>query len=210
MQFHLRRLLTSIAVVSVLLLPEAQAAATDLPRAKALIQVPMTRQATDYTCGAAAVQSIIGYHGENIRESQLAKELKTNPKEGTNPNDIIAYARKRGYKVNLTQNCSLVQLKKMIDAGIPVLVLIQAWPERKVNYATDWEDGHYVVAIGYDDANVYFMDPCTLGNYTYIPTKEFLTRWHDTARGIKYNHFALTMTKQSVSKFDPNKLQKME
>ena len=44
---------------------------------------------------------------------------------------------------------------------------------------TDWEDGHYVVAIGYDNKNIYLMDPSTLGNYTFIPIPEFLDRWHD-------------------------------
>jgi len=47
------------------------------------------------------------------------------------------------------------------------------------DWSQDWEDGHYVVGIGYDSNNIYFMDPATMGNYTYIPVDEFLARWHD-------------------------------
>src|SRR5205823_4615259 len=46
-------------------------------------------------------------------------------------------------------------------------------------WATDWDDGHWVVAVGYDKNNLYFMDPSTAGRYTYIPKAQFLERWHD-------------------------------
>ena len=92
----------------------------------------------------------------------------------------------------------------------PVICLIQAWTDRKGNnYAKDWDDGHYVVAVGYDPKNIYFMDPCTLGNYTFIPTDEFLQRWHDKDTSEKLNHFALTLTKPKPA-FNPSVIQKME
>ncbi len=34
--------------------------------------------------------------------------------------------------------------------------------------AEDWGDGHYAVAVGYDQQNIYLMDPSILGNYGYI------------------------------------------
>ncbi|MBX9691921.1 MAG: hypothetical protein K2Z81_06015, partial [Cyanobacteria bacterium] len=33
-----------------------------------LIKVPLTRQSTDYTCGVAALQSVLAFFGEDIRE----------------------------------------------------------------------------------------------------------------------------------------------
>jgi predicted double-glycine peptidase len=75
---------------------------------------------------------------------------------------------------------TLEDLKKFIDQGKPIIVIIQAWPDNyPVDWSNDWKDGHFVVAVGYDDYYVYFMDPSTLGNYTYIPQDEFLERWHD-------------------------------
>ena len=36
-----------------------------------------------------------------------------------------------------------------------------------------------MVLIGYDDENLYFMDPSTGRHYAYIPRGEFVDRWHD-------------------------------
>ena len=74
-----------------------------------LIAVPMTRQATDYTCGAAAVQSLFGYFGEDINEGDLAKVLKTNSEEGTDYNEIVRVAKEKGYEVKV--------YKAVIDRG---------------------------------------------------------------------------------------------
>ncbi len=160
-----------------------------------LIRVPMTRQATDYTCGVAALQSVFMFFGDEVLESVLSKNLKADPKEGTAYQQIVRVAKSKGYAVEVFKNMTLDNLKGLIDKGKPVICLIQAWPERKVNYETDWEDGHYVVAIGYDKDNIFFMDPSTLGNYTFIPIKEFLTRWHDTDSKVKLEHFGMLIEK---------------
>lgn len=174
-----------------------------------LIRVPMTRQATDYTCGVAALQSVLMYYGDEFREQVLSRELKANPGEGTAYEQIVRFARSKGYKVSIHKNMTVAALKALIDRGKPVICLIQAWPERKVDYATDWEDGHYVVAIGYDSANFYFMDPSTLGNYTYIPIKEFLTRWHDTDTRVKLEHFGMVVEKAKPV-YTPSSIKKLE
>jgi predicted double-glycine peptidase len=64
-------------------------------------------------------------------------------------------------------------------------VVIQAWAIPTKDYESSWDSGHYAVAIGYDEANIYLMDPSTLGNYTYIPRDEFAKRWHDQDMDIK-------------------------
>jgi predicted double-glycine peptidase len=199
------------SLICALLLACPGASAADVPRMSStkLIKVPLTRQATDYTCGAAAVQSVIGYYGDNIRESALAKELHTTPAVGTGYKNILSFAKHHGYKSAVYRNSSLDALAKMIDSGTPVICLIQAWPERKVNYSTDWADGHYVVAVGHDPANIYFMDPCTLGKYTFIPRAEFLTRWHDTDGKERLTHFALTLTKPARPA-DPDEIVRMD
>ncbi len=161
-----------------------------------LIQIPLTRQATDYTCGTAALQSMLGFHSEDFNESELAKLLKTNEQEGTDYNEIVAVAKQKGYTVQVYKEMKLNDLKNLLNKKIPVLCLIQAWAEKKVDYKNDWNDGHYVVAIGYDKHKIYFMDPSTLGNYTYIDQKSFLNRWHDKNSKEELNHFGLTITKK--------------
>jgi predicted double-glycine peptidase len=175
-----------------------------------IIRIPMTRQATNYTCGVAALQSVLMFYGDEFLESDLAKLLKANPQEGTAYAEMKRFSESKGYNVQVYKDMKVSDLKKLLDAGKPVICLIQAWPERKVNYKTDWDDGHYVVAIGYDDGNVYFMDPSTLGNYTYIPTDEFLVRWHDTDSKVKLNHFGMVVQKKAKRAYHADGVKKLE
>jgi predicted double-glycine peptidase len=160
-----------------------------------VIRVPLTRQATEYTCGVAALQSVLGYWGEERREDELARILKSNTVHGTGYKNIADFAKQHGYSVSINRSMTLPQLFAEIDKRRPVICLIQAWPDKKVDFAKDWNDGHYIVAIGYDSGNVYFMDPSTLGNYTYIPRSEFLSRWHDTDGKERLVHFGMTVSK---------------
>jgi len=175
-----------------------------------IIRIPMTRQATNYTCGVAALQSVLMFYGDEFLESDLAKLLKANPQEGTAYAEMKRFSESKGYNVQVYKDMKVSDLKRLLDAGKPVICLIQAWPERKVNYKTDWDDGHYVVAIGYDDGNVYFMDPSTLGNYTYIPTDEFLVRWHDTDSKVKLNHFGMVVQKKAKRAYHADGVKKLE
>lgn len=160
-----------------------------------LIKVPLMLQSTDYTCGCAALQSVLKYYGDETAEMDLARELKTTHKDGTNHKEIENYAKKHGYDVSTHVNASLDELKQAIDQGKPALVLIQAWAEKTVDYKNDWDDGHYVVATGYDERNIYFMDPSTMGNYAHIPISEFMDRWHDVDAKEKLHHFFMTVSK---------------
>ena len=158
-----------------------------------LIHVPPVRQATAYTCGVAALQSLLAYYGDEFREGSLAGKLKAGPVHGTSYHRIERFAQARGYQVQVLRDLSLADLESLLERRTPVLVLLQAWADRKTDYATDWDDGHYVVAIGYDSANIYFMDPSTIGCYTFVPVKEFLQRWHDTDGKERLVHFGMVI-----------------
>jgi len=181
------------------------------PKAPAnLIKIPMTRQATDFTCGVAALQSVLMYFGDEILEAELCKDLKADPNEGTAYKEMMRLAKEKGYSVEVFTGMKIEDLKSLIDKGKPVICLVQAWPERQVDYANDWEDGHYAVAIGHDADNIFFMDPSTLGNYTYIPTREFLTRWHDTDTKVKLEHFGMVVEKPTKPTYNPDAIKKMD
>ncbi len=51
-----------------------------------------------------------------------------------------------------------------------------------------------------------FMDPSTLGHYTYIENRELLCRWHDMymedEQEVRLHHFALVIAGDS-SAYDP-------
>lgn len=176
---------------------------------KHIIHVPMTRQNNDYTCGVTALQSILGYYGFDKRLDELSAGVKPNPEDGTNYLNIANYAKSQGFDVSIRTNMTLDELKGYIDKKKPVLLAIQAWADSNSNYSSGKnEDGHYVVAIGYDEKNFYFMDPSTLGHYTYIPTAKFISRWHDyDSYGKKVLiHFGMIMTKAVTTPYNPNEI----
>ena len=164
-----------------------------------LIRVPLTRQSSDYTCGVAALQSILYFHDvqDDYSQDTLVKELKADPVNGTSYKAMADFTRSKGYFVDVRTEMALDDIRSFIDNGVPVIVLIQAWAESPVDYSQDWEDGHYAVAIGYDRDTVYFMDPSALGNYTYLLNQEFLDRWHDEDKGVKLNHFGLIIQREN-------------
>ena len=176
---------------------EAKTEATSTSLPSSAIRVPLVRQSTPYTCGVAALQSVLAYFGDEHREGDLAKACKSNNQIGTAYTRIANYAQSRGFTVEISKDMKLADLKSALERKLPVICLIQAWPEREVNFAQDWQDGHYVVAIGYDAERIYFMDPSTLGHYAFIPTAEFLTRWHDTDGKEKLFNFGMIISRQS-------------
>jgi predicted double-glycine peptidase len=180
-----------------------------------LIRVPLVRQGKDYTCGVAAFHSVIAYYGEKelddgkpIREDNLIRKLRTNPHHGTNYPNILAYAEDLGYEAQMYTDQTLDDLEYFIDQGKPTIVIIQAWAQEPVDWPNDWEDGHYVVAVGYDKCYVYFMDPSTLGNYTYIPRDEFMQRWHDGDRRKVFNQAAIVIDGKKKG-YCPNKIKRL-
>jgi ABC-type bacteriocin/lantibiotic exporter with double-glycine peptidase domain len=165
-----------------------------------VIRVPLIRQTENYDCGAVALQSVLAYYGEEVREDKLIKELGTNPESGTSWRKMKDFALRKAFNVDTRFTMELNAFKRTLDEGKPLIVAIQAWLIHPVNFVHDWEndwdDGHWVVAVGYDDNNIYFMDPSTLGNYTFIPKEEFLQRWHDIdADGKKLSHFGMIVSR---------------
>jgi ABC-type bacteriocin/lantibiotic exporter with double-glycine peptidase domain len=146
----------------------------------------------------AALQSVLAYYGEDVREDVLSKALRANRSQGTARIQIQKYASKHLYAVESHENMDVLALKKLLDQGKPVICLIQAWADKPVEYKSDWSDGHYVVAAGYDQENLYLMDPSVGGHYSYISASDFLNRWHDKDGKSKLHHFGMAVSKPNV------------
>jgi predicted double-glycine peptidase len=182
-----------------------------LDQLKSLIRVPIVNQASDFTCGVAAMLSVLYYWDkkEDDYETNLAKRLKANDKDGVVSTQIERYARSRDFQVLRKEDMDLEEIEDFIRDGKPVLVLLQAWPDSKrAGWKGKWENGHFAVAIGSDVDNIYFMDPSMLGNYTYIPKKEFIARWHDRDGNKKVHHLGVVIWRGRPS-FDHRVVVKM-
>lgn len=173
----------SIADVTI---PSNVTLSANVTSAAILSGVPDTRQSTEYSCGAAALQAVLGYWGRDIGEEDLREMLNTNPDSGTYPDDIIRTAQELGLKPEYGENLTLADIEASVRKGVPVIVDCQAWrsvSEQNESWADIWGDGHWMVIIGLDEENVYFEDPYILGTRGFMPRQEFLERWHNP-RGL--------------------------
>lgn len=180
-----------------------------------LNRVPLVRQATSYTCGAAVLESILAYYGEEWSEDTLARELKADPDQGTDHREIARFARENGLTVEIREHMTVEDLREAVNGGHPVVVAIQAWGERPEGYAVGWEDGHYSIVVGLDEEKVYLMDPSTTGNYAYIAIPEFLARWHDyyldnDGRRVEVVHLGMVFSSPRPPAFNPSELKPLE
>jgi predicted double-glycine peptidase len=162
------------------------------------LRVPILRQATVYSCGAAALQAVLAYWDVyDGGESKLYGPLACTEADGTEPDSIVRVARQYGLTAELKENQMVKDLQEALAAGTTVILDMQAWRDRTKtpDWTKAWEDGHYVVLVGLDKDFVYLMDPSILGTYAFVTIPEFLDRWHDyEARHGKrreYQHAAI-------------------
>ncbi|MFH1682228.1 MAG: cysteine peptidase family C39 domain-containing protein [Candidatus Woesearchaeota archaeon] len=150
-----------------------------------ILDFPELRQTYEYDCGAKALQAVFAYFGLEFSEEVLIKEAKTSEKEGTTVINIEKTAEKYGFKVD-SRAMEIKEVQEYINQKIPVILLLQAWKEDlKVNWEQDWQNGHYVVAIGYDQERIYFEDPAAFKR-TFLSYAELEKRWHDLIQGKRY------------------------
>jgi predicted double-glycine peptidase len=145
------------------------------------LAVPNVRQATDYTCGVAALQAVLAYYGMQTREDLLAREVGADPNKGVNPSAIVRAARARGLTAEMRQGMTIREIAEIVHAGSPVLVALQAWSAKpRSRYREDWDNGHYAIIVAVDQDTVVFEDPSVLGSRAVLSRREFQDRWHDT------------------------------
>ena len=161
-----------------------------------IIDLPTGRQAFDFDCGAKSLQIVMAYFGLDVSEGELLEELKCSS-EGCSIKNMIRFARMKGFRVIARCGVTLNRVKYYLDKRIPVIVLLQAWAEIPMTleqWENDFDDGHYVIVVGYNDSIVVFEDPASFRK-TWLTEEEFLIRWHDAdpATKSKLEHFAMVL-----------------
>jgi predicted double-glycine peptidase len=145
-----------------------------------------TRQTTEYSCGACALQSVMSYWGRDIDEAELMKLLGTTPEEGTYPEALVRVARQQGLEAELKSDLTLDDVKQATDLGQPVIVLGQVWRSHTSDassVADEWDCGHWFIALDIDDDYVYFQDPYVRMGKGFVPRTTFENSWHNVMGG---------------------------
>jgi predicted double-glycine peptidase len=161
-----------------------------------MLNLRIGRQTFDFDCGAKALQIVMEYYGVEMREDELLKELKTDEK-GTDYTSMIALAEKNGFQVFASDGVSLEELRRFINRGYPVIVILQAWADRYMtleDWRASYDQGHYAIVVDYQNHIIVFEDPASIRR-TWLSEEEFLARWHDIDPKTreKVEHFAIVL-----------------
>jgi predicted double-glycine peptidase len=179
------------------------AGSEELDRKGTMINLHIGRQTFDFDCGAKALQTVMAYYGVDIREDELIKELGTG-RDGTLVDKMISVTEARGFFVEARESWSLMEVKRYIDEGHPVIVLLLAWADRYMtlkDWRNDYDDGHYAILIGHAKGVLLFEDPASFRR-TWLREYEFLARWHDldSDRNRKYVRFGMVLLGKESAK----------
>ncbi len=131
---------------------------TPLPSAVSLTSPEWVRQDWN-NCGPASLEMYLGYYGWEGSQFDVAAEVKP-AREDRNVNieELAYFARNYAGWLNIEYrvNGDLDLLKKLLAAGIPVMI-----EEGDIMFEAYWPDddlwaGHYLLLTGYDDASQTF------------------------------------------------------
>ena len=147
---------------------------------KTLLNVNSFQQTTEYTCGPAAVVSLLHYFGKAGDEMTIAGEMGTSTSTGTTPEQMTVWLNNHGFTASWNQEGTIEMLRENLNNNIPTLV---EW--------SDW-GGHWVLVIGYDTRNtddpmddiIIFADPYdrhddNKDGITWFNAQRFYYMWYD-------------------------------
>ncbi|MNL32176.1 Peptidase C39 family protein [compost metagenome] len=110
------------------------------------IEVPLLYQYTgkdQNACGTTSLTMILQHFGKKITREEV--DAKIRAMDGpTDPDEIVAFAKKQGLNAAMYNKGSVDELKKFLDKGIPLEVMID--PDANPSDITL----HYVVVTGYE------------------------------------------------------------
>jgi sialate O-acetylesterase len=193
--------------------PATRSLTRGIPDGALKVHVPGVQQHDNYSCGAAALMAVCSSFGVGPEELEdYKKKLGTNEENGTNVYEMLKMARELGLTAEIRHNMKLDELRKCLDDGAPVICSIQAYGDPDSYYRDD--NGHYVVAVGYDEGNFYFEDPVLPGRDGFLPVKEFDRRWHDdegtTEKPDPHAHLGLIVRRKRGEPVVPSRARKVD
>lgn len=132
------------------------------------VDLPCVKQEQSHTCGAAALLAICRYFGVGPDdEATIVRDMEL-PLDGADPVHLARALDAYGLAHEETRGMTNDTLRATLDASRPVMLALQAWNE-----------GHWVVAIGYDARGVLLEDPWLDGTRGFLGWRALANRWHD-------------------------------
>lgn len=136
------------------------------------------RQETSFTCGPAAMQTVLDSFGIYRRQSDLARELGTTAAEGTRPDALLRCAWSEGLHAKQSRNTRFETVVAAVRRGARVILNFQAWPERGQRVGQGAQDGHYAVVQRATDEELVLVDPSS-ERPVLLSREDLEDRWYD-------------------------------
>ena len=189
-----------------------------IQKARKVLIYPETRQVYDYDCGATpSCQCWCLPASKSVKSG--SPSWRALPKEnGTTTEGVLFTFGYFGMEVSAGEGMTVADVREAIDQGHPVLLTLQAYRPADIilPYGELWDQGHYVVAIGYEgdgtapDDRIIFEDPASFYR-TFLTDGELNERWHDdngAANPPKLQHWGCILMTQGV--YHPDIMERME
>lgn len=134
-----------------------------------ILRVPHYLQSDDSTCGPASLRMVFAYYGKFYSEEDIKEICDHTYELGCKSEDMVCAAEAIGFKVYLKNNSTIDEVIRLIDANVPVIV---DW------FCGDPPEGHSSVVIGYNDNNLFILDPY-LEEMRVVSKYDFRRCWFD-------------------------------
>jgi ABC-type bacteriocin/lantibiotic exporter with double-glycine peptidase domain len=138
--------------------------------------VPYLEQTRRDDCGAAALASLLAHRGIEVPMADIDAAVYTPVLRGALLADLENFARGRGMTTRSGRG-DLKFLQQQIEAGRPVLVLIQTG-------FGPWSQPHYLVVFGFDQRRL--LVHAGVAGSLFIEAGEFERRWSRMSRLFLY------------------------
>jgi predicted double-glycine peptidase len=124
--------------------------------------IRLSKQHLGYTCGAECAWMVLDYFNPGeVDLRQLLFELGPDDADGTDEDKLARAFRSAGLSLRTIR--TMGALERSITAGAPVFTIQD-------------RGNHYVVAFGFDDDDIWLLDPSNSGQLT-VPREEFEKQW---------------------------------
>jgi len=151
------------------------------------VKLQMASQSKDFSCGVSAMLAVLHHYNKKVSERELFKRLECTPENGVTPLKIIEVAKYYGLKPEFKQ-LTTKDVQKLTDMDIPIILMVQS---RNRNY--DYDDGHYIVAVGYDKEGILVYDPLDDNKKTRIRYAELPNVWYDWMDGKMLRYYGIVV-----------------
>ena len=167
-----------------------------------ILDFPGFRQTYEWNCGTTALNMVLAYFGNDINEVELIKATGSNKETGTPIEGIKKAAKQYGLKFK-EGSFTTEDLKEHIDKGWPTLIMIQAWSRQdNPDWKNEWDQGHYVDCVGYDEKRLYFADPMAIKR-VFLTDSALNGRWHGwDDNGKKIRKWGIVFTNKSSYSYE--------